>query len=127
MKHIDLNDPAQQDSSLVSILSGTNANIACSIAARTRRSVRSNLATMNEQKKTQRRNTTWVIAAVVAVLLVITPTIWNAFDEFLGEERLGDINSQLTLWATIMIPAAIAALFAGWKNGRLIHAKKRNL
>jgi hypothetical protein len=91
-----------------------------------RRSVLNNLMTHKEQQLARRRNVTLGLAISFAVFLMITPVIWNAMEEFLDEEHLGDLTSQLTLSALVLIPAALAALFAGWKNGHLIHPSRRN-
>jgi hypothetical protein len=126
MNQVDLQQKAQQDPGLISILTGINASAGESIAMKTRRSVLNNLMTHKEQQLARRRNVTWSLAVSFAVLLIITPVIWNALDEFLDAEPVGDLASQLALSAMVLIPAALAALFAGWKNGRLIHTSKRN-
>jgi hypothetical protein len=126
MNPIDLQENAQQDSGLLSILTGVNATAGQTIAMKTRRNVMSNLMTQKEQQKARRRNVTLTLAALFGVFLIITPVIWNLVDEMLGEEHIGDVGSQMTLAALVLIPAALAALFAGWKNGQLIHSSKRN-
>lgn len=126
MNPIDLQEKAQQDSGLLSILTGVNATAGQNLAMKARRSVRNNLTTHKEQQVARRRNVALTLAASVIVLLILAPTIWNAVDEMLGEEHIGDMGSQLTLLGLVLVPAALAALFAGWKNGRLIHSSRRN-
>jgi hypothetical protein len=126
MNQVDPQKKAQQDPGLISILTGINATAGQNVAMRARRSVLNNLMTHKEQQLARRRNITLGLAISFAVFLMITPVIWNAVEEFLDEEHLGDLTSQLTLSALVLIPAALAALFAGWKNGQLIHPSKRN-
>ncbi len=126
MNQIDLKEKAQQDPGLLSILTGINASAGESAAMKARRSVRSNLTTIREQRSARRRNRALTLAIAIAVLLVVAPTISNAIDEFFGEEHFGDMSSQMTLLAVILVPAALAALFAGWKNSRHIPTGRRN-
>lgn len=121
MNPIDLQENAQQDSGLLSILTGINASAGQSVAVKARRSVMNNLQTMKEQRSARRRNAALTLAVSIALLLIVTPAIWNAVDEFQGDDPIGDLSSQLTLLAIVLIPAALAAVFAGWKHNRRIH------
>lgn len=121
MNPIDLQENAQQDSGLLSILTGINASAGQTVAMKARRSVMNNLQTIKEQRSARRRNMAWTLSASIAVLLIVTPAIWNAVDEIQGEDPIGDLSSQLTLLGIVLIPAALAAVFAGWRHTRRIH------
>jgi hypothetical protein len=126
MNQVDLQEKAQPDPGLLSILTGINAAAGQNIASKTRRSVLNNLMTHKEQRVARRRNVALTLAASVVVLLILAPALWNAVDELLSDDHLEDLGSQMTLLALILIPAALAALFAGWKNGELIKSGRRN-
>jgi polyferredoxin len=120
MNPVDLQEKAQQDPGLLSILTGINATAGQTAAMKARRSVMSNLLTIQEQRSARRRNIALTLAVSIAVLLIVTPAIWNAVDEFQGEDPIGDLSSQLTLLGIVLIPAALAAIFAGWRHTRRI-------
>lgn len=121
MSQIDLQQKAQQDSGLLSILTGTNASAGQSVAMKARRSIMNNLATSKEQRSARRRNITLTLAVSIAVLVIATPAIWNAVDEMQADDPVGDLSSQMTLLGIVLVPAALAALFAGWRHHRRIH------
>lgn len=121
MNQIDLQEKAQQDSGLLSILTGMNASAGQTAAMKARRSVMSNLLTMKQQQSANRRNRALILAVFIALLLTVTPAIWNAVDEIQGEDPIGDLSSQLTLLGIVLVPAALAAMFAGWRHNRRIH------
>jgi di/tricarboxylate transporter len=126
MNTIDLKEKAQQDSGLLSILTGMNASAGESAAIKARRSVRNKLTTKIEQRSARKHNRALTLAIVIGVLLAVAPIISNVIDDFLGDEHFGDMSSQMTLLAVILVPAALAALFAGWKNNRHLPTGRRN-
>jgi hypothetical protein len=126
MNRVDLQEKAQQDSGLLSILTGMNASAGQNVAIKARRSVMNNLMTHKEQRVARRRNVALTLAASVVVLLILAPALWNAVDDVLSDDHLEDLGSQMTLLTLVLIPAALAALFAGWKNGQLIKSGRRN-
>lgn len=88
-------------------------------AHRTRRVVMASLGVMQDRQAVQKRTRSLALAALLLVVLVTGPLVWLAVDYFSAGGHLGDLTSQLTLWAGILCPALLAAaLVAGWLRKR---------
>ena len=105
---------------LLTALTGRDANRDRAVANRTRRVLQSSLGVMREQKQDRSRIRSIALAVTVVVLLIMAPLVWEAVDSLIAGEHLGDLGSQLSLWACIiMCPALLgAALVAGWWKHR---------
>ena len=103
----------------VAALAGQQADRDRAVAHSTRRVVMASLGVMKEQKAGRRRVRAIAIASILVFLLVFGPLIWWAADNLISGEHLGDLASELSLWACILCPALLAAaVVAGWLRHR---------
>ena len=106
-------------SDLLASLTGTETGREAAVGHRTRRVVLSSLGVIREQKQSVARVRGLALAAAIVAPLLIAPLIWEATDSFIGGEHLGDVGSQLSLWATVFCCTLLAAvLVAGWLKRR---------
>ncbi len=104
---------------LLSALSGREASRDQAAAYRTRRVVLSSLGVIKEQKQSRSRARGVALAITVVVFALIAPLVWEATDSLIAGEHLGDMGSQLSLWACFLCPTLLgAALVAGWWRNR---------
>ena|ERR1700676_519035 len=107
------------DRELSASLTGERADRDREVAYRTRRVVMASMGVIKEQKAGRKRVRAIAIAAILVFLLVFSPLIWWAVDNLIAGEHLGDLASQLSLWACIVCPALLAAaVMAGWLRHR---------
>ena len=110
-------DPA--DGELLAALAGVQAGRDRAAAFRTRRVVLASLGVMKDQQAGRRRIRALALAALLVVLLVVSPLVWWAVDNLFAGEHLGDLTCQFGLLVCIFCPAlAAAALVAGWLKNR---------
>ncbi len=108
-----------QQADLNAALAGRDADRDRQLAQSTRRVVMASLGIIKEQKAGRRRGRAIAIASILVFLLVFGPLIWWAVDNLIAGEHLGDLASQLSLWACILCPALLAAaVVAGWLRHR---------
>lgn len=107
------------DRDLTAALAGQQADRERDVAQSTRRVVMASLGVIKEQKAGRKRVRAIAISAVLVFLLVFGPLIWWAVDNLIAGERMGDLASELSLWACILCPAILAAaMVAGWLKHR---------
>ncbi|HEY1806866.1 MAG TPA: hypothetical protein VGG45_20515 [Terracidiphilus sp.] len=105
------------DADLLAALTGKQAGRDRAIAEKTRRVVLASHGVIQDQKAGRRRTRSVVLASVLLALLTFGPLAWRVADDLIGGERFGDIATQTSLWACILIPAVLAAfLVAGWSH-----------
>ncbi len=110
---------SSQDADLNAAVAGQRAEREREVAQTTRRVVMASLGVIKEQRAGRRRGRAIAIAAILVFLLVFGPLIWWAVDNLISGERLGDLASELSLWACILGPALLAAaVVAGWLRHR---------
>ena len=103
----------------MSALLGQSAERDREVAQSTRRVVMASLGLIKEQKAGRKRVRAIAIASVLVFLLVFGPLIWWAVDNLISGERMGDLTSEMSLWACILCPALLAAaVVAGWLRHR---------
>jgi hypothetical protein len=56
---------------------------------------------------------------------LLGPAIWNAVEEFLGEEPLFDLPTQITFLIAMLFLAMLAALIAVWKEQHNVQHDRR--
>ncbi len=89
------------------------------VARSTRGVVMASLGVLNEQKATRKRSRSLALAALVVMILFLSPLVWLVIDHFSSGGHMGDLTTQLTLWVCILCPALLAAaLVAGWLRKR---------
>jgi hypothetical protein len=109
--------PANPD--LLAALAGKQAGRDRVVAEKTRRVVMASFGVMQDQKAGRRRTRSVVLASLLLALLAFGPLAWRVADDLIGGEHIGDIATQTSLWACILIPAVLAAfLVAGWSRAR---------
>lgn len=107
------------DGELLAALAGTQAGRERAVAFRTRRVVLASLGVMQDQKAGRRRVRALALAALLLILLLVSPLVWWAVDNLFAGEHLGDLTCQFGLWVCILCPALVAAaLVAGWWKQR---------
>jgi hypothetical protein len=95
------------------------------VTQKTRRAVRDAVITTQEKRSRQRRNLGFAILGFVSMLVLLGPAIWNAVEEFLGEEPLFDLPTQITFLIAILFLAMLAALIAVWKEQHNVQHDRR--
>ena len=107
------------DGEIIATLAGQRANRDREVAQSTRRRVLASLGVIKEQKAGRRRVRAIAIASILVFFLVFGPLIWWAADNLIADEHMGDLASELSLWACILCPALLAAaVVAGWLRHR---------
>ena len=92
-----------------------DANRERAVAHRTRRVMQSSMGVIRERDQSKARSRAVALAVTFVVILLITPHIWEATDNFIAGEHLADPGSQLSLWACVLCPVILAsALIVGW-------------
>jgi hypothetical protein len=95
------------------------------VTQKTRRAVRDAVITTQEKRSRQRRNLGFAILGFVSMLVLLGPAIWNAVEEFLGEEPLFDFPTQITFLIAMLFLAMLAALIAVWKEQHNVQHDRR--
>jgi hypothetical protein len=95
------------------------------VTQKTRRAVRDAVITTQEKRTRQRRNLGFAILGFVSMLVLLGPAIWNAVEEFLGEEPLFDLPTQITFLIAMLFLAMLAALIAVWKEQHNVEHDRR--
>jgi hypothetical protein len=95
------------------------------VTQKTRRAVRDAVITTQEKRTRQRRNLGFAILGFVSMLVLLGPAIWNAVEEFLGEEPLFDLPTQITFLIAMLFLAMLAALIAAWKEQHNVQHDRR--
>jgi hypothetical protein len=95
------------------------------VTQKTRRAVRDAVITTQEKRTRQRRNLGFAILGFVSMLVLLGPAIWNAVEEFLGEEPLFDLPTQITFLIAMLFLAMLAALIAVWKGQHNVQHDRR--
>jgi uncharacterized membrane protein len=115
------------EADLICSLAGTNASSELRLAYKTRRLVYCTISNISQRKIRSKRSLALAMAAVLAILVVLSPVIWNAVDHLIGEEHFGDIQTQMSLLLLFVVPALLAALLllgksvqAEGRGGRLL-------
>jgi succinate dehydrogenase hydrophobic anchor subunit len=87
---------------------------------RTRRSMRDMAISLQEQRMRQRRNLGFALIALLSMLILLAPAVWNSVEDFMGGEHLEDFPLQIALLLLMLFPAMLAALVAVWKGHRIV-------
>jgi hypothetical protein len=95
------------------------------VTQKTRRAVRDAVITTQEKRTRQRRNLGFAILGFVSMLVLLGPAIWNAVEEFLGEEPLFDLPTQITFLVAMLFLAMLATLIAVWKGQHNVQHDRR--
>jgi sterol desaturase/sphingolipid hydroxylase (fatty acid hydroxylase superfamily) len=95
------------------------------VTQRTRRAVRDAVISTQEQRSRQRRNLGLAILSFVFMLVLLGPAVWNGVEEFLGEEPLFDLPTQITFLIGMLFLAMLAALIAVWKGQHNVQHDRR--
>jgi hypothetical protein len=113
-------------SDVVQALMSMNCDANLALVARTRFAVREAAILIQEQRIQRRRNVGFALAAVVVLLVLLGPAIWNSVDDLFDAEIIGgDLPSQMALLLLFLAPAMLAALVAAWNNQRDVHHQRR--
>jgi hypothetical protein len=108
-------DEANRD--LLSALAGMQAGRERAVGESTRRVVMASLGVMRDQEAGRKRTRSLAIASFLLVALALGPFVWRLADDLISGEMIGDIATQISLWACILCPALLAAfVIAGWSR-----------
>ena len=119
--------PAQgTDPALLAALSGTDATRERVLGQRTRRAMLAAIGDIDAERRNRRRGIMLGVLIVAALVMVLSPAIWNAVDELLGGEFLLDLPGMIAA-LTFTLFAAVAAVlcWVGMHGGRRRLAPRR--
>lgn len=102
-----------------------DADAARLVTQKTRRAVRDAVISTQEKRTRQRKNLGLVILSFVFMLVLLGPAVWNGVEEFLGEEPLLDLPTQITFLIAMLFLAMLAALIAVWKGQHNVQHDRR--
>jgi len=89
------------------------------VAHSTRRVVMASIGVLKDQKAIRKRSRSLALAALVVLVLFLSPLVWLVMDHFSSGGHLGDLTTEFNLWVCILCPALLAAaLVAGWLRKR---------
>jgi hypothetical protein len=114
-------------SDVVQTLTNMNCDANLALVERTRCAVRETALAMHEKRLQMRRNMGFALAALICLLILLGPAIWNSIDDLedLFGEDLGSLPSQVALFLLMLASAILAALVAFWKEQRDVHHQRR--
>ena len=92
---------------------------------RTRRAMRDVAIGLQEQRARQRRNMGFALAALLCILVLLAPGIWNGAEDVMGGEHFTDFPLQTALFLLMLFPAMLAALIAVWREHRMMNYDER--
>lgn len=121
----DEQSTSNHDPELIHALAGMNAEADMRVAQKTRRVVHGALLGIKDRKVTSRRSLGIAMMASMAILLLLSPAIWNAFEDLVEGEHFGDIPTQMALLLIVSSLALLAALVLIWKNAQEMKRSKR--
>lgn len=111
--------PAQAREDVLAALAGKAAERQREVAQTTRRVVQTSLGVLKEQQAGRKRSRAMAIAAVLAVVLLISPAIWWLVDTLVDVDRLPRQVGETVIWAFFLLSALLAAaVVAGWSRNR---------
>jgi hypothetical protein len=88
------------------------------LTQKTRRAVRDEVISTQEQRTRQRRNLGFAILGFVSLLVLLAPAIWNGMEDLLGEEPLLDMPTQIAFLIVMLLLTMLATLIAVWRGQR---------
>ncbi len=104
---------------VLAALAGKAADRQREVAQTTRRVVQTSLGVLKEQQAGRNRSRSMALAAVLAVVFVVSPAVWWLVDTLVDEERLPRQVGETTIWVFFLLTALLAAaLVAGWSRNR---------
>jgi hypothetical protein len=103
----------------IEALVNLNSDACAARVQRTRRAMRAAALEMRERRIRQRRTLGFAILALLVMLLLLGPTLWNGIDALVMGEHFADLSAQVTMLLLILFPAMLAALIASWKGNRV--------
>jgi hypothetical protein len=95
------------------------------VAQKTRRAVRDEVISTQEQRMRQRRNLGFAILGFVSMLVLLGPPVWIGMEDFLGDEHLFDLTTQVAFLIAMLLLAMLAALIAVWKGQHHVQHDRR--
>ncbi|HEY0796395.1 MAG TPA: hypothetical protein VGD64_11495 [Acidisarcina sp.] len=115
------------DPQLLQALSGLNTDASTSVVQRTRRAVRDAALSKMQSKRLRRRNAGIATIALIAFMVLLSPTLWSVTDELLRGDYLSDMTPMVTMMVVLAISGVLAALIASWKNQQPARHGRRNI
>jgi hypothetical protein len=112
-------------SDAVRALTNMNCDASRALVERTRCAVREAALVMQEQRRQQRRNVGFVLVALLSMLILLGPALWNSIDDLFGGD-LGGLPGQVELFLLMLGSAMLAALVAFWKEQRDLQHQRRD-
>lgn len=85
---------------------------------RTRRATRAAAVAARNRRRRHRRNLAAIFAAVMTVVFLISPEIWNGVEALAPGEPLSSFSIEMSLYILLLFPAMMAALILIWKGQR---------
>ena len=121
-------DPTDESAVLaqtVYALTSMNCDASLDLVQRTRCAVREAALNIREQRIRQRRNFGFALAALVCLLLLLGPAIWDSIDDLFGGDDPFGLPSQVAVFLLMLASAMLAALVAFWKEQRDVQHDRR--
>ena len=88
------------------------------LAQKTRRRVRDEVISNQEQRVRRRHNMGWALMGFGFLLLLLAPAIWNGLEDLLAGEHIFDLPALVTCLILMLFSAMFAVLIAVWKGQR---------
>ncbi|HEU5351566.1 MAG TPA: hypothetical protein VFU55_08205 [Terracidiphilus sp.] len=104
---------------LVGSLAGLEANRESAVGYQTRRVVLASMGVIADQKAGRKRTRSLALAAILLIIMLLSPLIWSTADSIVAGGRFTDLPSEFGVWIMFLGAALLACvLLAGWLRSR---------
>ena len=108
----------RQTADAVRAIAWTDCDANRKLAQKTRRAVRDEVISNQEQRIHQRQNLGWALMGFGFLLLLLAPAIWNGLEDLLAGEHILDLPASIACLVLMFYTATFGVLIAVWKERR---------
>ncbi|HTZ59084.1 MAG TPA: hypothetical protein VMB49_13340 [Acidobacteriaceae bacterium] len=92
-------------------------NASLAIAQKTRRAVRDQVISTQEQRNRKLRTMGFALSGFLCLLILLGPAIWNGVEDLMAGDHILDFHTIVSMLILMLFPAMLAALIAAmWKG-----------